>query len=347
MRNRILRIVTPVLAVAATVARVVLLPGAVGNGTTLTQVSYPLLLVLLAAGVVPWVLGRAKKSERFAPGAADHPAVAVAGMLMGLFMLGESLYEAYQLLIHGTAPAPNETLGGGLDTFAIAVSLTAGIVGGVFLIARFACVRGGAHTSPLVPGAPLGGVAAVITGTVGVLAGLLLAALLVWRRMAVKAASGTDLLGSVLGVAVGVALTAAFFFWLLHGRYRTGWLWLLPVLWLLARLARYDVCYIQSPDVSPAIYEFLTFAAAILFLFAAAQYFSGVGKPSRHMQGLAAAAAVLTLAATCSRLILWAMGETAAVNYCALPNAADAGVGLFALAMTGVLSTESAKNDKE
>ncbi len=345
MRNRTLLIGTLILAAVAAAARVLLLPGAVG-GIGLTQVNYPLLFVLLVAGIVPWLLGRAKKTERFAPAAAGHPAVAITGALMGLLMLGESLYEAYRLVVRGTAPAPRETVGGGVDVVLLTVALAAGVVGGVFLIARFVGSRRGAHASPLVPAAPLGNVAAVVTGAVGALTGLSLAALAVWSRRDTVAAGGAALLGTVLGVAIGAALAVVLVRWMVRGEYRTGWLWLLPVLWLLARLARYDVCYIQSPDVSPAVYEFLTFAAAVLFLFAAAEYFSGVGKPSRRMQGLAAAAAALTLAATSSRLILWAMGETAAVAYCALPNAADAGVGLFALAMTAVLTTEPAEKDE-
>lgn len=345
MRNRILLIGTLVLAAVAAAARVLLLPGAVG-GTGLTQVNYSLLFVLLVAGIVPWLLGRAKKTERFASDAVGHPAVAVTGGLMGLLMLGESLYEAYRLVVRGTAPAPRATVGGGVDVLLLTLSLAAGVVGGVFLIARFVGARGGVHASPLAPAAPLGGVAAIVTGAVGALTGLSLAALVVWSRRDTLAAGGTSLLGVVLGVAVGAALAVIFVCWMVRGEYRTGWLWLLPVLWLLARLARYDVCYIQSPDVSPAVYEFLTFAAAVLFLFAAAEYFSGVGKPSRRMQGLAASAATLTLAATSSRFILWVMGETAAVAYCALPNAADAGVGLFALAMTAALTTEPAKNEE-
>lgn len=346
MRNRILLIGTLVLAVVAAAARVLLLPGAVGNGTALTQVSYPLLFVLLVAGMAPWLVGRAKKTERPAPDAAGHPAVAVTGALMGVLMLGESIYEAYRLLVRGIAPAPRETVSGGVDTLLLTISLTAGVLGGVFLIARFVGGRGGAHASALAPAAPLGNVAAVVTGVIGAVTGLSLAALIVWSRRNTVASGGVSLLGLVLGVAAGVALAVAFIRWLLRGEYRTGWLWLLPVLWLLARLARYDVCYIQSPDVSPAVYEFLTFAAAVLFMFAAAQYFSGVGKPSRRMQGLAAAAAVLTLAATSSRLVLWAMGDTTAAAYCALPNVADAGVGLFALAMAGVLTTEPADKDE-
>lgn len=330
MRNKGLLIVTLILTVIATAARVLLLPVTAGAG--LTTVNYPLLLILVAATAVPLVMGRAKKGQAFSALSDKVGVVATAGMLFGLLMISNTVNDAYNWLVDGVAPAPSTAILNGVDGLALKVSLLAGAVGGVFLIAQFFGRRQYEDMR-------LSRVAVLVTGAVGALSGVSVIVLSVMNWRETTAVALTDklrqqaLMTLLQGVVVGVLLAVVFVRWLLRGERKTGWLWLLPVLWLFARVVRYDVVYATSVDIAPAVYEFLTFGVALLFLLAAAQYFAGVGKPSRWLRGMAAATAVLTISASLSRLLLWVMGQVAAVAYCPLPTAADAALGLFALMM--------------
>jgi hypothetical protein len=149
----------------------------------------------------------------------------------------------------------------------------------------------------------------------------------------------------LIGVVIGAVLVAAFVLWLKKGTVSTGWLWLTPVLWAFARLARYNVVYATSVDIAPAVYEFFLYAVALLFLLATAQYMTGVQKPTKWLRPLAASTAVLAFSAALSRLALALWGQRMAVAYAPIPGAAEVGLGIFALALAGTLSGE--KDDKK
>lgn len=339
MQSKLLLWATGILTVAVTAGRVLLLPVAAGDGVGLTTVNYPLLLVMAAAVVVLLWLGRGGKDETFgAFSGGDAATVAATGGLFGLLLLGTAAWDAFQWVVNGSAPAPSETIRNAADRLALVASLLAGAVAGVFLLALFIGRRKTSATSSLPP------VAAAIVGVVGMLAGVtvVLLAIAEWRQTTVlllnDAGRRSALLGLVLKVGIGLVLTVAFFNWLRRGDHHTGWLWLVVVVWLFARVVRYDVTYATAVDIAPAVYEFLTYGVSLVFLLAAAQYFAGVLKPSRWLRGLAASTAALTLGAVLSRLVLTMLGQSLAVAYCPLPGVVDVGLGLFALAVVSVPS---------
>lgn len=321
---------------AVTAARVLLLPATAGDGTGLTTVNYPLLIILIAATAMLLVLGGARRQTTFAALDEDSaPATVLAGVLFGVLLLGTSAWEAFNWMNNGMLPLPNEFARNNAERMAMIASLIGGVVGGVFLIGQFAARR-------VAPKATMAPIMAWISGTVGALAGVTVMVLAVmnWRQTIAHPLPDPlrrrALLTMVVLVAIGVALTVAFVRWLLRGEYTNGGLWLITVVWLFARMARYDVAYATSVNISPAVYDLLTYGVSLLFLFAAAQYFSGVMKPSRHMRGLAAATAALTLGAVLSRLLFWALGNTVAFMYCPMPGVVDVGLGLFALMLTAI-----------
>lgn len=336
MQGKRLLWITLVLTIVVTAARALLLPATAGDGMGLTTVNYPLLLVLVAVAAVLLLLGGTKRGTTFdAVDNAPARALAAAGVLFGMLLLGTSTWDAFNWAVGGTLPPPDELIRNNAERLALVATLLSGVVGGVFLIGQFAARR-------VTPKEPMTPIAAWVSGTVGALAGVTVVVLAVmnWRETTAQTLPDPlrrrALLTMVVLAAIGVALTVAFIRWLLRGNHTTGGLWLLTVVWLFARMARYDVAYATSVNVAPAVYDFLTYGVSLLFLLAAAQYFSGVLKPSRRLRGLAAATAALTLGAVLSRLVLWAMGEGIALAYCPLPSAVDVGLGLFALMLTAV-----------
>lgn len=336
MQGKKLLWITLALTVVVTAARALLLPATAGDGVGITTVNYPLLLVLVAVAAVLLLLGGTKRGTTFdAVNEAQARAVAAAGMLFGVLLLGTSVWDAFNWAANGMLPPPNEFIRNNAERLALVATLLSGIVGGVFLLGQFAARR-------VAPEATMSPIAAWISGTAGALAGVTVVVLAVmnWRETTAQALPDPlrrrAMLTMVVLAAIGVALTMAFIRWLLRGNHTTGGLWLLTVVWLFARMARYDVAYATSVNVAPAVYDFLTYGVSLLFLLAAAQYFSGVLKPSRRLRGLAAATAALTLGAVLSRVVLGIMGKGIALMYCPLPSVVDVGLGLFALTLTTV-----------
>lgn len=346
MRSKWLLVATAAMTVVALGARVCLLPIAADNGTGLSQANYPLLLILLGVTAVLLVMGRVPKKAVLSSSAAGQPSVALGGAVGGALILLTSLYEAFRWLVQGVLPAPVMTAHSQIEEILLAVTLLSGVVGGAFLLVRCVGARGKDAAQPLTCGATLSRTAAMVVGTVGVFSGfsVVLAAIRQFRetmggRTSVSARQLAWMV-LLLGLAGGVALVAGFVCWLRRGTYGTAWLWLALPVWMLARLTRYAVCYIQSPDVVPIVYEFLTFGTAAVFLLAAARYMAAVGRATPWVRGAGAAAVALSLAAVLGRVILWAMGETAAAAYCPLGGLADVGVAVWALPLVRGLTVE-------
>ncbi len=321
---------TLILTALVTVWRCLLLPTA-ADKVTLSSACVPLLLVMVIAAALLLLCDRSK--GKYAPPAAvDSPLTDAAGLFAGLGMTAVSLFDGVRWLIAGVQPQPgaSDNL---VAQIALLVALLAGITGGVFMMVFF--IR--RHAAPDVPiTAPM----AAVIGETGALAGvaLMLAAVRGWRVQS-AAVGGRALPILILGLVAGLALAAAFLRWQFGGRWSTGWLWLLPALWMFARLVRYDVLYAMTVDVASAVYEFVVFGAALLFLVGFARYMAGAGKPYRRLRGLAAAAAVLLLSAALSRAVFFLAGDAVSLAYCPLPGVADGLLGLFALAAAGFLKT--------
>ncbi|MBO5796799.1 MAG: hypothetical protein J6R77_00440, partial [Clostridia bacterium] len=327
-----------------------LMPVIAGDGVSLTHISYPLLGVMAVAMAVLFWMGRTRTP--YAPlDDKGGKAVAAEGILFGTVMLVTSLRDTVVWLAEGFAPVPNANVSAGIERVALLASLLAGIVGGTFLITLFI----GWLKEPY---KPFSFATALPVGIVGAAAGILLIVLSVKHRgdelarlaafhpMAAQQASQKLMIGMLIGVAIGAVLVAAFVLWIKKGTYPTGWLWLIPVLWAFARLARYNVVYATSVDIAPAVYEFFLYAVALLFLLATAQYMTGVQKPTKWLRPLAASTAVLAFSAALSRLALALWGQRMAVAYAPIPGAAEVGLGIFALALAGALAEAPVSDQK-
>lgn len=328
---------TLILTALVTVWRCLLLPTA-ADKVTLSSACVPLLLVMVIAAAL-LLLCDCSKGKYTSPAAVDSPLTDAAGLFAGLGMAAVSLFDGVRWLIAGVQPAPGAAKNPAAQIplpvaqIALLIALLAGITGGVFMMAFF--IR--RHAAP---NAPITAPMAAVIGETGALAGvvLMLAAVRCWRVQS-AAVGGRALPILVVGLVAGLALAAAFLRWQFGGRWSTGWLWLLPALWMFARLVRYDVLYAMTVNVASAVYEFVVFGTALLFLVGFARYMAGAGKPYRRLRGLSAAAAVLLLSATLSRAVFFLAGDAVTLAYCPLPGVADGLLGLFALAAAGFLKT--------
>lgn len=314
MDNKRLCIAALVLTAALTLCRVLLLPGAVPEGSRMGTVSYPL-LGIMAAAVAASLWAGYRRGEYLPLTGAGAGGVAVTGLALGAVMLSFTAVDLYGWLVKGAVPAPFETVANGVEQGVLILSAVSGLLAGMFLLVYFVGWKAG-------PYGPLNKVIALPLTAVGAAAGI---GLIVSALRADKIGAAQMVL-----IAVGGGLLAAFVLWQIRGRFSTGWLWLLPPLWVFARLVRYDVHFAMSVDVSAGVYEMFSYGVAALFMLAFAQYMSGAMKPTRHMRGLACAAAALCLSAPLSRLAL--TGEAAARFN--IPDPPILMVGAFALAAT-------------
>ena len=350
MHNKRLLWTIGILTALLTLWRTILMPVIAGNGVALTHISFPLLGAMAAAVAVLFWLGRTRTP--YAPlDDKGGKVVAGEGILFGTVMLVTSLRDMVVWLTEGFAPVPNANVTTGLERVTLLASLLAGIVGGVFLITLFI----GWLKAPY---SPLSLSTALPVGIAGVAAGIAVILLTVQHRqeeldrlqainpLAAQQAGQRLMFGMIIGLVIGALLVAAFVLWLKKRTFETGWLWLTPVLWAFARLARYDVVYATSVDIAPAVYEFFLYGVALLFLLATARYMTGVQKPTRWMRPLAASTAVLAFSAALSRLALALWGQRVAVAYAPIPGAAEMGLGLFALGLACALAESPVSDQK-
>ncbi len=350
MRNKLFGLSMLAATVLVTVWRVLTLPAVVGDGTALTHVNYPLLILMAVVTAVLLVLGRAKHD--YTREALQSRVLAVGGALFGAVLTAGSLGDIVRFMWKGTAPAPLAALVSTADRWLLLVSMLTGLFGGLFLTVWFL----GLYFSPSRPFRWWGRRTLAIGGIVtGVLTFLLFFKGYQTDTRALDAAGVAAgsmqrvsimfpmIAALVAGVAIGIACVRA----AQRHSFSQKWLWLLLPLWAFARLARYNVVFASSVDISPAVYEFFLYAVILLFLLETAKCLSGAQTPSRLLRGMAAATAVLCVAASVSRGILFVMGQAAAVAYCAIPTGVEAALGVFAAAVALTLTEDVALSSEE
>ncbi len=337
MRNKLLGLAMLVGTVLVTVWRVLALPATVGNGNALTHINYPLLIAMAVVAAVLFLLGRAKQ-DYTAP-AHENRVLSASGAAFGAVLTVSSLWDIVRFMWKGVAPAPFAQLVSAADRVLLSVSMVSGFFGGLFLTVWFM----GLFFSPDHPfrwwGRRILAVGGVLTGVIIIL--------LFFKGyqtdMNTLAATGgtqhmvlilTLALAMVCGIAIGISSVRA----AQYHAFSEEWLWLLLPLWAFARLARYNVVFASSVDISPAVYEFFLYAWILLFLLETAKYMSGAEKTAHHLRGLAVATATLSLAASVSRLVFLVVGQTAALAYCSIPSVVEAALGMFAAVLTMTLS---------
>lgn len=345
MKGKRLVLTTVILTAVLAAWRTLLLPTVVGDGRALTSVSYPLAGLMAVTVALLLLFGREKNGYAVLYGRPAQT-VAMAGVVFGGALTAVSLYDTVRWLKDGLPPAPVSASPNVAEQAALLISLLCGIVGGVFLMAYFAAYKTGVY-------AGFSDKAAAAVAGVGVAGGVALAAVgVIWayrqgqqtgtaRYTTGGVSSGGRLLITLAAVVAGVALVAAFGRWYIGQARSCGWLWLLPVVWLFARLVRYDIAYAMQADIAPAAYELVLYGVAFLWLLSLARHMAGVQKPTGCLRGLSAATAALSLAAIAATLVLTVLGKSDAAAYCPLPNVADAFMGLFALTCAGCLRGET------
>lgn len=346
MRNKLLGLVMLVGAVLVTVWRAFALPATVGNGRALTHINYPLLIAMAVVAAVLFVLGRAKQ-DYTAP-ARENRVLSASGAAFGAVLTVSSLWDIVRFMWKGIAPAPFAQPVSAADRLLLSVSMVSGFFGGLFLTVWFL----GLFFSPDRPfrwwGRRILAVGGVLTGAITFL--------LFFKGYQIDmstlvATGGTRHMGLILILAAavvgGVALALSSVRAAQHHTFSEKWLWLLLPLWAFTRLARYNVAFASSVDISPAVYEFFLYALILLFLLETAKYMSGAEKTARYLRGLAAATAALAVAASLSRLVLLVLGQTAAAAYCSIPSVTEAALGVFAAVLVMTLSERAPRHSEE
>lgn len=313
--------------------RTIALPLAVGDGVSLTHVDYPLLLLMAVVTVTALLIGREKGG--FAPYTESPRSLLFGGAAFGVLLAAASLWDIVCFIWRDKTPPPSDVTVSTADRLLLSVSMLAGLLGGLFLAVWFI----GLLRSPSRPFNHKSRTALLCSGWA---TGVLL--ILLFFRAYQEDARALDAVGAsaegmqrvtitlplIVALAVGITLIAMSSRAARRHTFSEKWLWLLLPLWAFTRLARYNVVYAASVDISPAVYEFFLYGLILLFLMECARWFSGVQKPSAFLCGLATATAVLCVAASLSRLVLFLLGERAAVMYCAIPSVVEAALGLFA-----------------
>ena len=336
MRNKFFLWFTVVATAIVTTWRTLALPSTVGNGTALTHVNYPLLLLMAAVLVAALLTGREKQG--YGEVTAAPRILLLGGAVFGAALTASSLWDVVQFVWKGNAPAPLDAVVSAADRVLLSVSMLAGLLGGLFLATWFF----GLFRSPVHPfdrnARVVLLVGAWVTSALAVLMFFKEYQIAVRSLDAAGAAAGgmqrvSAAMPLVLAVVAAVALVAASHRAARRHTFSEKWLWLLLPLWAFCRLARYNVVYAASVDISPAVYELFLYGIIMLFLLECARAFTSVQAPAARFRGLAAATAVLAAAASVSRFVLFLMGERAAVAYCSIPSVVEFALALFAAAV--------------
>ncbi len=318
--------------------RTIALPSVAGNGVVLTQVHYPLLMLMAAVTVLSLLLARRHR----APTAHVSGFSQLVGAAFGVVLAAVSAWDIVRFIWHNEVPAPLDVTVSAADRVLLLVSMLAGFYGGLFLAVWF--IR--KYMSPNHPFNRASRKALLYGGWVTSALLVMLSFKAFQESVRTLDANGVSAVGMqrvtvvlplLIAVAVSVALAVVCKRAAKHHTFSEKWLWLLLPLWALARLARYNVVYASSVDISSAVYEFFLYALAALFLLESARFFSDMKNNPGYLCGLAAATAVVCVSACVSRLLLFALGAHAAVMYCPIPSVIEAALGLYAAAVaTGV-----------
>ncbi len=333
MRNKLLFWFMIAAAVIVTAWRTFVLPATVGNGTALTHVNYPLLFLMATVTVTALLLGREKRG--YGEASSAPRTVLFGGVLFGAVLSASSLWDIVRFIGQNKTPAPFDAVVSAADRMLLLVSMLAGLLGGLFLTVWFL----GLLRSPSRPFNRKSRMTLLVGGWVtGVLTVLMFFKAYQIGTQALDAAGASAssmqrvivTLPFLAAVAAGIALIVSSRRAARRHTFSEKWLWLLLPLWAFCRLARYNVVYAASVDISPAVYELFLYGLIMLFLLECARAFAGVQKPVSCLRGLAAATAILCAAASISRFALLLMGEWSAVAYCPIPSVIEAALALFA-----------------
>ncbi len=145
----------------------------------------------------------------------------------------------------------------------------------------------------------------------------------------------------VFGLLAGVWALLQGYAWLTNGRLCRGKYPLLTlafVLWLWLRLARYVISYASAVSVVETFYDYAMLVASLLFAMAFARYISGqTDYKSPTVFWTALATVLCGVSATCTRFLMYLLGETEAYRASELARPSDLTVALFAGAVAAAL----------
>lgn len=144
----------------------------------------------------------------------------------------------------------------------------------------------------------------------------------------------TLILSLLCGSFAGIFMIVQGFNWMAGSARNSkvlSWLSLTPVLWMWFRLARYEISYASTIDISHSFYDFAALVTASLFFLQLARAITGVGAQSKN--GLVIFALFTGITALSSApLIFYSLAEGAPISSL-LIALVDATVGFFAFAI--------------
>ncbi len=151
----------------------------------------------------------------------------------------------------------------------------------------------------------------------------------------------------VFGVAGGVFLALIGFTWMAGshaGHPILSWLSITPTLWMWFRLARYEISYASTVDISENVFDFATMIFTSLFLLQFARVIMGIGKtPKFSLLVFALCTAMVTLSGVPSEFLSIPDGASLSLLLFAV---VDVVIGLFAAvyATSVVFTNEQSSN---
>ena len=136
----------------------------------------------------------------------------------------------------------------------------------------------------------------------------------------------------IFGIICGVFMILQGFNWMAgssHNKKVISWMSLSPILWMWFRLARYEISYASTIDISHSFFDFASLVTASLFFLQLARAITGVGtQPKNSLIILALFTAVSSLSG--APLTFYSLSQGAPISLL-LIALVDATIGLLAL----------------
>jgi len=116
---------------------------------------------------------------------------------------------------------------------------------------------------------------------------------------------------------------------------RSGLAMWFPVIWMWARLVRYEVSHATAIRVEQSFYDFIMLIFIMLFMFSFAQYISGVSRSKSQWKLIfcALCTTVTCLSGSIARVIMYFMSDEAAFNSGRLAGISDSFIGILSLGL--------------
>lgn len=144
----------------------------------------------------------------------------------------------------------------------------------------------------------------------------------------------TLIMSLLFGIVAGGYMVVQGFCWMArsqNARTALAWLSLTPVLWMWFRLARYEISYASTIDISKSFFDFTTLIFASLFFLQLCRLVASIGKPPKNSLLLfALCTAMISLSGAPVTMYNLANGEPIGKLMIAV---VDVVVGLFALSI--------------